>query len=137
MVIVSVVSRVDGVLVECMRSAARWGFAEARAGDVCLVVPRADDRRAGVWRRPGERRATTTSQGRRRVDGAAAERSYDLDAVEQTRRRLEEVKRRRAGAETKGKGRGKTHQSKAARFSRCSKTTFRAASVDRTNITNN
>mmetsp|Transcript_25098 Transcript_25098/g.65227 ORF Transcript_25098/g.65227 Transcript_25098/m.65227 type:complete len:200 (+) Transcript_25098:1729-2328(+) len=30
-----------------------------------------------------------------------------------------------------------TSQSKAARFSRCSNTTFRAAKVDRTNITNN
>ena len=81
-------------------TASSWGFAEARAGDVCLVVPRADDRRAGVWRRPGERRATTTSQGRRRVDGAAAERSYDLDAVEQTRRRVDAIEQTRRETRT-------------------------------------
>jgi hypothetical protein len=64
---------------------------------------------------------TTTSQGRRRVDGAAAERSYDLHRADTKRK----------------KRRGNTNQSKAALFSRCSKTTFRAAKVDLTNITNN
>jgi hypothetical protein len=70
-----------------------------------LVRRLASGQRPGAVRRPGARRESTTSQGRRSVDGAAAEQSYDLDAVEQTRRRLEAVKRRRGDGATKGKTR--------------------------------